>query len=77
MNRSARISLGIGIIGVLILLYLGTAAITAAGEGRSGVSLIVFGFRTPGGIMELINLVFVGTLVVWGIWLYFFVEGAE
>ncbi|NBG87749.1 hypothetical protein [Isachenkonia alkalipeptolytica] len=74
MKRPAKIALGIGIIGVLVMLYLGMAAITATAEGRTGTNLLIGGFRTPGSIMELINMVFVANLVIWGSWLYFFLE---
>lgn len=76
MSRSARIALGIGIIGVLLFIYLGVAAITASADGIIRVNLL-FGYRTPEEIMGLINIVFVGNLIIWGIWIYYFAEGSE
>ncbi|GEM_PF-6818588 len=76
MNRSARIALGVGIIGVLLLIYLGVAAIIVSGEGISRANLLI-GTRSPADIMGLVNIVFVGNLIVWGTWIYYFTEGRK
>lgn len=76
MSRSARIALGVGIIGILLLIYLGVAAIIVSGEGISRANLLI-GPRSPGDIMGLVNIVFVGNLIVWGTWIYYFTEGSK
>ncbi len=72
MNRRTKIALGIGIFGVLLLLYLGVAAVIVSGEGITRVNLLI-GIRSPGEIMRLTNFVLAGNLIIWGIWTYYYI----